>query len=139
MKSILQLGTIAAFTRAEEISCYPGADITCNRNNAKCINDNLANVQNFNTAGNFCDAGVRDICKKDNDVTNDISKLVNTAKYTNICKNNSKSGPNITRKVNDICKDNSLVLNVQRDNQKINAVPVKYPYRSYNNVQATNA
>ena len=136
MKSILQVGTLAAFVRAE--NCDPITN-TCNNNSAQCINDKISCLENLQTGGNYCDAGVRDVCKKDNDVLNDICKEVNTAKYTNICKDNSKSGPNITRKVNDICRDNSLIQNIQRDNNEINAVPVKYPYRQYNNVNGCTA
>ena len=130
MKAILALGAL--------VTVRGDPEVICNTNTATCVNDNIKNIQNLQSAGNFCDAGTRDVCHLDKDITNDVVKNVNAAKYTNIERNNAKVGPNIVRKNNDVLKDCSVCANIIRTLDETKAVKVPYPYRSYNNVNEAN-
>jgi hypothetical protein len=130
MKAIAILGAVATVRGDPEV-CV-------NTNSATCINDSIKNLNNLQTAGNYCDAGIRDVTHFDKDVCNESTKNVNCAKYTNIQKNNAKVGPNICRKSNDVVKDCSVMANICRALDDTTAVKVPYPYRHYNNVNGVS-
>jgi len=111
--------------------CGPSGDTTCNTNSAVCINDQVSSNNCYNSAGNYCDAGIRDVCIKDNDCTTEVNKYTNAAKYTNICKNNAKVGPNVTKKVNDVYHNLGVNSNKNYCNNNQIAKPVKAPYSGY--------
>ena len=93
---------LIASTQALDLDGFeaPANQYICNT--AETINDYQNVGNNFNSDGTFCDAGSNDIVHKDNDISTNVNKYTNTAKYTDICKDNSYIGPNVHKRVNDV-------------------------------------
>ena len=121
MKFLPLVATIASAT--EYLGpCDPGSIIDQN-----CQSSTLKD------AGTYCDAG--EFCNnvRDNDCSNEVVKKVDAAKYTNICRDNSKIGPNIQRRVNDVSQNFATKINSQHACDRARAVPVPAPYACYRN------
>jgi len=123
----------AASASKVEIDCLTGLS---GNPTDKCINianqavcDNAVINKNYKTGGQFCDAGSSDIVRKDNDVSTNVQKLVNTAKHTEIVRDNTCIGPNVVRRVNDI--NRNLPVNTYKSVD----IPVIKPWAQINNIQ----
>jgi len=107
--------------------CHPTDRNICIGN--QCVDDKACVSNNFKDGGKFCDAGCSDIVRKDNDCHTNVQKLVNTAKHTEICRDNTCIGPNVVRRVNDINR------NLPVSTYKSVDIPVIKPWASISNIE----
>ena len=68
----------------------------------------------------------------DNDCIEDVNRYTDNSKCTDITRNNQQVGPNIKRAVNECQRNLATCINKQHALNRHEAVPIAYPYRSYN-------
>ena len=109
------------------------AGISAQSVNVPCCNSNqVCDTNCFQSGMNYCDEGCRDYSCMDNDCIEDVNRYTDNSKCTDITRNNQQVGPNIKRVVNECQRNLATCINKQHALNRHEAVPIAYPYRSYN-------